>query len=108
MAAQERIRERAEAVARVRGETLSSPWMQMGQTGWRRQESVIIGYFVRRRDPHVLYSVRGDKFPSFYSVSTTLASSSPLYLGNPFPDHLSDERAIFSTYCSTFWLHDKS
>ncbi len=108
MAALKRIRKRAEAVARVQGGTPSSASMQMGQTGWRRQESVIIGYFVRRRDPHVLYSVRGDKFPSFYFVSTTLAPSSYLYLGNRSLVICRTNVPSSPSIDLPIWLHDKS
>jgi len=71
MAAQKRIRKRTGTATGIRGERPSSAWMHTGQTGSCRQGPVIVGYFVRREDTHVFDSICSDKFPIFYSVSTT-------------------------------------
>lgn len=74
MTAQKRVRKCTETVTRIREKRSSSAWMQTGQTGSCRHGSMIVDYFVRREDTHVLDFICSDKFSNFYSVSTTLPS----------------------------------
>ncbi len=76
MVAQKRIRKRTGTAMEIRGERSSSAWMQTGQTDSCKQGAMIVDYFVRREDTHVLDSICSDKFPNFYFVSTTFLSRS--------------------------------